>query len=579
MSMKNSRKYSELYFQFFSVVIISLCSIVLLIRSFYSFSWSDESFYLTIVHRFWLGERILQDEWYTTQLSTPLLLPFYSFFEWITGGNEGIYLYYRIIYWGISTVTAFLIFFKLKRWNKTTAALFSGIIYLLYSRANIGGMSYYNMTLTLVLISTVLVYDQIMAKQSQKGILLLTGVLLALAVVNTPYLVIPYIMIALFLLLSKKYRFLWRKVMLVFIGMGITAIAYMAYVLSKTSLEEILLNIPYILNEPELQNTNPILAIPIMFARIAWRYRWTIIIYAVDILFLCYKIRKKQNISQMTGKVIFGSNMAIFIVNYFLSANMIGCVNIAFVLFGILLLLYIREWNKDDQVIIETFGIAGVSVVFSFAFSSDTGLDAMTIGFVILAIAMVLILLKNVKINENRCCWHIIVAVISFILLQSAFLRVVSVYRDAPLWELDTQITAGPGKYLYTTQKHEEQYNDLLNDIKQYVRTEDRVLYSKNCFWGYLCTDNEYATPSSWRMSMDSPRLEEYFTLNPEKYPTCVFVLKPEYGNFESSYIQNNERADIPNQNQLQGFLYNYIQKNNYEVIEAESAFIFRKRA
>lgn len=579
MSMKNSRKYSKIYFQIFSVMIISICSIVLLIRSFYSFSWSDESFYLTIVHRFWLGERIFQDEWYTTQLSTPLLLPFYSFFEWITGGNEGIYLYYRIIYWGISTVTAFLIFFKLKKWNKATAALFSGIIYLLYSRANIGGMSYYNMTLTLVLTSTVLVYDQIMAKQSQKGLLLLTGVLLALAVVNTPYLVIPYIMIALFLLISKKHRFLWRKVMLVFIGTGITAIAYMTYVFSKTSLEEILLNIPYILNEPELQSTNPILAIPIMFARIAWRYKWTIIIYTVDVLFLCYKIWKKQNISPMMGKLIPGSNMAIFIVNYCLSANMIGCVNIAFVLWGILVLLYIREWNKDIQVSIETFGIAGVSVIFGFAFSSDTGLDAMTIGFVILGIAMVLILSKSVKINENRCCWCITVAVIAFILLQSAFLRVISVYRDAPLRELDTQITSGPGKYLYTTQEHEEQYNALLNDIKQYVRTEDRVLYSKNCFWGYLCTNNEYGTPSSWRMSMDSPRLEEYFTLNPGKYPTCIFVLKPEYGNFESSYIQNNEKVDLPNENNLQGFLYNYIQENNYEVIEAESAIIFRKRA
>lgn len=577
--MRSYKKHLEIYSQILSVLIISVLSLILFIRNFYSFSWSDESFYLTIVHRFWLGERILQDEWYTTQLSTPLLLPFYSFFEWITGGNEGIYLYYRIIYWGISTVTVFLIFFKLKRWNKTTAALLSGIIYLLYSRANIGGMSYYNMTLTLVLISTVLVYDQIMAKQSQKGILLLTGVLLALAVVNTPYLVIPYIVIALFLLISKKYRFLWRKVMLVFIGTGITAIAYMAYVFSKTSLEEILLNIPYILSEPELQSTNPILAIPIMFARIAWRYKWTIIIYVVDVLFLCYKIWKKQNISQTMGKVIFGSNIAMFIVNYCISANMIGCINIAFVLWGTLMLLYLRECDKDVQTVAETFGIAGVSVVFGFAFSSDTGLDAMTIGFVILAIAMVLILLKNVKVNENRSYWYITVAGIAFILLQSAFLRVASVYRDAPLKELDTQITSGPGKYLYTTQEHEEQYNDLLNDIKQYVRTEDRVLYSKNCFWGYLCTNNEYATPSSWRMSMDSPRLEEYFTLNPEKYPTCIFVLKPEYGNFESSYIQNNEKVDIPNQNDLQGFLYNYIQENNYEVIEAKSALIFRKRA
>ena len=78
---------------------------------------------------------------------------------------------------------------------------------------------------------------------------------------------------------------------------------------------------------------------------------------------------------------------------------------------------------------------------------------------------------------------------------------------------------------------------------------------------------------------MDSPRLEEYYTLNPEKYPTCVFVLKPEYGNFESSLIQNNEKVELPNQNELDGFLYDYLQKNNYEMIETRTALVFRKRA
>lgn len=72
--------------------------------------------------------------------------------------------------------------------------------------------------------------------------------------------------------------------------------------------------------------------------------------------------------------------------------------------------------------------------------------------------------------------------------------------------------------------------------------------------------------------------LEEYFTLNPEKYPTCIFVLKPEYGSFESSLIQKNGKEDEPNQNKLEGFLYDYILSNDYEEIEAESAIIFRKR-
>lgn len=577
--MKKDNRHLAVYGNIFPVIGICICSFVLLIRSFYSFSWSDESFYLTVVHRFWLGERILQDEWYTTQLSAPLLLPFYAAFQCLTGGNEGVYLYFRLLYWGISTAASFLIFFKLKKWNRSIAAFFSALIYLLYSRANIGGMSYYNITLTLVLISTVLIYDQIMMRRAHKIILMLVGILSALAVVNTPYLAVPYIILALLPLILKKYRGLWKEILMVILGTTVTAIVYMSYVFSKTGLEEILLNIPYILNEPELQNTNPLLAVPIMFLRIAWRYKWTIIIYAVLVVYSGYKIWKEQNCSESCFKIISIINMIILAVNYYLSANMIGCINIAFVLWGTVLLLLFREWNRENGAIIRTFGVAGGSVVLSFTFSSDTGLDAMTIGFVILAIMVTLLLFKTMKIQGNCGYSRRVIGVIVMILLQSLTLRIGSVYRDAPLYKLDTRISVGPAKYLYTTQQHEKQYHDLYDDIKQYVREEDKVFYSKNCFWGYLCTENEYGVPSSWRMSMDSPRLEEYYTLNPEKYPTCVFVLKPEYGNFESSLIQNNEKVELPNQNELDGFLYDYLQKNNYEMIETRTALVFRKRA
>lgn len=74
------------------------------------------------------------------------------------------------------------------------------------------------------------------------------------------------------------------------------------------------------------------------------------------------------------------------------------------------------------------------------------------------------------------------------------------------------------------------------------------------------------------------PRLEEYFTLNLEKYPICIFMLKSEYGSFKSSLIQKNGKEDEPNQNVLEGFLYDYILNNDYEEIETESAIIFRKR-
>lgn len=558
--------------------IIGICSLLLFIRCFYSFTWSDESFYLTIVHRLWLGELMFIDEWYTTQLSAPLLLPFYALYQWVTGGNEGVYLYYRLLYWLFSTTTAFLFFFKLKKWNHSLTALFCALIYLFYSRANIGGLSYYNTTLTLVLLGTLLIYEHLMDNTSKKIKLFLTGILFALAVVVTPYLAIPYIGITIFLFLYKKTRVYWHHIIIVVSGTATTAILYLTYVLSKVSISDIISSIPHVLNEPELQKTNPLLAIPLIFVRIAWRYKWTFLLYLFLIAYICHKHYKKQTFALKEIKWIWGINFAIFTVNSYLSSNLIGCINVAFVLFGIISILYYKSWNFQMTKIAQSFAISGISIVFSFTFSSDTGLDAMSIGFVILAMGMVLSIFQNNSILENKFLYRIMIIIITTVILQTAFLRLVSVYRDAPLYELNTQLTSGPAKYLYTTTEHAEQYYNLQNDISTYVRENDKVFYTKNCFWAYLCTENEYGVPTSWRIGMDSPRLADYYTLNPEKIPTCIFVLKPEYGKFESSLVQNNEKADRPNENKLEGFLYDYILENEYEMIEAESSVIFRKR-
>ena len=573
---KNSSK--QIFESVIPVLIIGICSIFLFIRCFFSFTWSDESFYLTIVHRFWLGESMFTDEWYTTQLSAPLLLPFYALYQWITGGNEGVYLYYRLLYWLFSFTTAFFVFFKLKKWNCSLSALFCALIYLFYSRANIGGLSYYNTTLTLVLLGILLIYDHLMNHSFKKIELFLTGIFFALAVVITPYFAIPYMGITIFLLLYKKTRIYWRHILMTVSGTIVTAITYLSYVLSKVNISDIILNIPHVLNEPELQKTNPILAIPLILIRIAWRYKWTFLPYMCLIVYVCYKHYKKQRFTSKEIKWIWTINLAIFIVNFYQSVNLIGCINIAFVLFGITLIVFYKDWNSKITKIVQSFFIGGFSIIFSFTFSSDTGLDAMSIGFVILAIGMVLLVFQNNHILGNKILYRTMIIVITGIILQTAFLRLASVYRDAPLNELNAQISSGPAKYLYTTPEHAEQYYNLQRDIMAHVREDDKVFYTKNCFWAYLCTKNEYGVPTSWRIGMDSPRLEEYYTLNPRKIPTCIFVLKPEYGKFESSLIQNNEKVERPNENQLEGFLYDYIIENNYEIIESKSSLIFRKR-
>jgi len=553
-------------------IVIGIVSLLLLVRCFYSFSWSDESFYLTVAHRFWLGERIIADEWYTTQLSTPLLLPFYALFQWLTGGNEGVYLYFRLLYWLISTLTAFFTYFILKKNNSVMVSLICALLYFVYSRANIGGMSYYNMTLTCVLLAVLLIYEQIFLKKFAGWKLYFAGILLAAAVVNTPFLALMYLLVGAALLFNKKCRIYWKELLWTVAGILTAAVLYMGYVLSKVSIDEILLNVPHILNEPEIQSTNPLLVIPLILLRIAWRYRWTIGIYIVSAFYILLKRRKQI---QLFEKEIYGLlmvDMLVFLINVWFSWGLIGCINIAGTLFLGMFLLLSGKWEKIDKGALGVFGVAGLSISIGFSFSSDTGLDAMAIGFVLIGMGSILLAFKQQRFRK-------LITIVAWIMVfQTMILRLFSVYRDAPLSELKTPLEAGPAKYLFTTETHAGQYNALREAIEQYVREDDIVFYSKWCFWSYLCTNNGYGVPSSWRMPLDSPRLEEYYDLNPEKIPTCIFVLNPSYGGFESSLIQGNEKADYPNENKAEGYLTDYIREHDYEVIELDCATIYRSK-
>lgn len=550
--------------------ILAIVAILLFFRNFFSFTWSDESFYLTLVHRFWLGEKMIADEWFTAQTVSPLLLPFYALYQKVTGGNEGVYFYFRILYWCISTGTCFYSYQVLKKYHQIGTALAASLLYYLYSRANIGGMSYYNMTLTLTLLGCLLLYDQFMERRRSYGKCILMGVFWSLAVVSTPYLSVVYLVILFAAFCLKRGGKQWKSILCILSGSAAMAILYLGFLLSRTSISELLFNVPYILNEPELQKTNPLLVLPLMAARIGWRYKWTILPYGICIIVSFVSILRKNH-TEKKKQIILVTNLLIFLGNVILSWGMIGCINIAFILF--VLLFWLSEaggkWEKKE-IPLAVFFIAGAGLSLAFSFSSDTGLDAMSIGFVLLGMGSLLWFGKQEKKK-------LVTVLVCILLLETTVLRLFSVYRDAPLGELNARITRGPGKYLYTTKEHQLQYEDVLKDIEAYVRPEDRVLYSQICFWSYLCGNNAYGTPSSWRMPLNSSRLEEYFTLYPEKIPTCVVVFHPEYGNFSSSLIQGNEVAKEPNFNFTEGFLYEYMMEQGYEVIQGKSAVIYRK--
>ncbi|MBQ7464766.1 MAG: hypothetical protein IJS86_07890, partial [Lachnospiraceae bacterium] len=127
-------------------IILSACAFLLLIRAFFGFCSSDEPFYLSTTKRLFEGDLIFVHEWFPTQLSSIVLLPFYALFVTLTGSTAGIILYFRILYIAVTLVIS-IISFRIIRSQYTVAAAMSVSLFMLfYAHLNIATLSYYTMS-------------------------------------------------------------------------------------------------------------------------------------------------------------------------------------------------------------------------------------------------------------------------------------------------------------------------------------------------------------------------------------------------------------------------------------------------
>ncbi|MCR5222307.1 MAG: hypothetical protein K6D90_05545, partial [Lachnospiraceae bacterium] len=94
----------------YPLILLILSALILLIRAFYGFCWSDETFYYSIAYRFLQGDAPFFEEWYPTQLNSIFLMPFVALYRLIAGSNDGIILTFRILYVLVSFLIAWQLF-------------------------------------------------------------------------------------------------------------------------------------------------------------------------------------------------------------------------------------------------------------------------------------------------------------------------------------------------------------------------------------------------------------------------------------------------------------------------------------
>lgn len=81
------------------LMILFLFAALCLLRCFYGFDWSDETYYSTLSYRFIIGDSMFLHSWDIHQTSAIITLPLiYVFLLFTSGSTAGILLFLRIAY-------------------------------------------------------------------------------------------------------------------------------------------------------------------------------------------------------------------------------------------------------------------------------------------------------------------------------------------------------------------------------------------------------------------------------------------------------------------------------------------------
>jgi len=579
--MKNRSKYLLPY------IIFVVSAIALMLRARLSFCWSDESFYFSTSDRFLKGDLIFVHEWFPTQLVSFILLPFHYLFKLVVGSNDGVILYFRYLYIIFSLAAAIIVFNILKKKRGDFIALAAALFYQFYAHLNIATMSYYTLSASFFLLSMLFIYDYLTSVK-KKSELVVAGICFALSVLSLPSLVAGYVLIVVIMLAAMIFVKNVRRDFGDILGFTLAGIAMPAAIVliftqCTTTMKGIIDNLGYVLSDEE-HTTSLVYPFKNFFIAIYNVFDKRIVLAAVflALIGLIYSFRKyapfKDKIetaapAAMVKTVYLLVDFGFFIFFVTRAAGHTGFIGTALLLFA-LPLWCITENDKKDVTLFLLLFAGGLLFSMVYSYSSQCDLYVLSIGHNVAAIGAICIIKDFITDSENRgIVRNVALTVILAALVQTMVLRFVNIYRDAPVKELNTLITEGPAKGLYTTSEHFETYKELLNMLKDCESKDKNVFITKLLPWGYLATDMKCAAHTTWRTTLDSERLMQYYEVLPEKWPQVIVVLKDEVGSYET--CGDVEADPVPNENSFEGGLAAVIGSADYEKTEYKYGTVY----
>jgi len=518
-------------------------AVVVFLKCRYGFGTVDEVFFLSLGEKIYRGNAMLVHEWHASQFAIFLAQPVFFLFHLFRKSNEGIVLFFRYAYVIVQLGVCIFIYLRTRRFSKIGAGLSSWVFFLfcplLQMNFNYNSLAIWCLSIALILILT-------SREGKEWSCYIPAGLFFAGAVLCCPYLVFLYVLYSVIYLVKKK-RKEWA---FFYLGCAILAVIFLAFILSRASVNEIISNFSHVLDDPEHPFFNPIEILIYYFMCIIGitpLFKIAIALELVMGLLFAYhpKCKEKKYIYLILSSVIVcGILLELAILNRSVAVNVYP---LNYVMFPINILtpvcLVVRK-EKITSRLFYTLWIPGMLYSLCIAFVSNLGIVSICSAASVATISSVLIVAitfeKTWKERTAKKAVYItLLALLMVIQLGAEVLfRWIAVYPGTPTFTQDRRITYGCEQGVLADETMSAYYDSALaftSSIRNDPRYE-KVTYITYHYWLFLEDwDAVSCSPSNLLTGLhaykeDRPntividRLALYYSLNPDRIPDAVFV-------------------------------------------------------
>jgi len=531
MTAKLKNSFSR--FDIFAALCFLAALAFLLWKAPYGFSQADENFYLSTPYRLVLGDALLAHEWNSSQLFSFLSYPSLKFLIYINGSSSGIFLSFRYFFVAAQLLCAVYLYISLRH-VQTVGALIGALLMLLYAPLHIMSLSYNTICLLLLPAACVTMLRFHKARASA----FISGLLFAGAVICCPYLVALYLLYTLLCIIAPLKKHLEYSAfspsywLLFTVACAVLAAIFLAFILSRASLQDCVAALPKIFTDSESLNSTFFFQLFKYAESIygnfwfnSYSLSWPILalVLALD------KNRLKHRVWYLIPAMLITAG---YFAYYIFEDRTVNYLMFPMNILGFFACFLCKKRDMRPFVLIY---VPGIIYSLCIHFASNLALmsiaSAMTVSGIASAI-YICTLAKELITEDKRFLPQLVgLGLLLAMLMQLSVLvwfRSRYTMWDGDTSELSVTLSEGPQKGIITTQEKADRYYRLIEDTAAMRQAPAQtVLYLYTDTWLYLMDDSQMGSFSSWVSYLypkeDMARLESYWQLYPEKVPDIIF--------------------------------------------------------